>query len=113
MDVKLKIFKKDDNKEFRLVQNFILGEPDFNQFMQLRNQLVTAAENLSRKLVSSADNYSVQRHDRTIETGSQGGSRSASITRKDLCNSVWKNETALIFNFFATKKEDEMFQQIA
>ena len=44
VDVKLKVFKKDDNKEFRLVQNLTIGGADFNQFMQLRNQLVNAAE---------------------------------------------------------------------
>ena len=47
LDVKLKVFEKDDNKEFRLVQNPTMGEADFNQFMQLRNQLVKAAENFA------------------------------------------------------------------
>ena len=49
MDVKLKIFEKDENKEFRLVQNLTMGEADFNQFMRLRNQLVNAAENFARE----------------------------------------------------------------
>ena len=40
LDVKLKVFRKDDKKEFRLVQNLTMGEADFNQFMRLRNQLV-------------------------------------------------------------------------
>ena len=48
LDVKLKIFRKDDKKEFRLVQNLTMGEADFNQFMRLRNQLVNAAENFAR-----------------------------------------------------------------
>ena len=30
LDVKLKVFKKDDNKEFRLVQNLTMGEVDSN-----------------------------------------------------------------------------------
>ena len=47
MDVKLKVFKKDDNKEFRLAQNNTIREADFNQFMRLRNQLVIAAENFA------------------------------------------------------------------
>ena len=47
LDVKLEVFKKDDNKEFRLVQNFTMREADFNQFMRLRNQLVNAAENFA------------------------------------------------------------------
>ena len=46
--VKLKLFKKYDNKELQLVQNFTMGEADFKQFMQLRNQLVNAAENSAR-----------------------------------------------------------------
>ena len=65
LDVKLKVFKKDDKKEFRLVQKFMMGEADFNRFMRLRNQLVNAAENLAReeKLTPVlADTYNVQRH---------------------------------------------------
>ena len=43
LDVKLKIFKKDENKQFRLAKNrMTMGEADFNQFFQLRNQLVVA-----------------------------------------------------------------------
>ena len=49
LDVKLKVFKKDDNKEFRLVQNLTVGDADFNQFVRLRNQLVKAAENFARE----------------------------------------------------------------
>ena len=29
LDVKLKVFKKDENKDFRLVQNLTMGEADF------------------------------------------------------------------------------------
>ena len=47
LDVKLKVFKKDDNKEFRQVQNLTERKENFNQFMQLRNQLVIAAENFA------------------------------------------------------------------
>ena len=46
---KIKVFKKDDNKELRLAQNLTMGEADFNQFMRLRNQLVNAAENFARE----------------------------------------------------------------
>ena len=49
LDVKLKVFRKDDKKEFRLVQNLTMGEADFNQFMRLRNQLFNAAENVARE----------------------------------------------------------------
>ena len=49
LDVNLKVFRKDDKKEFRLVQNLTMGEADFNQFMRLRNQLVKAAENSAQE----------------------------------------------------------------
>ena len=49
MDVKLKVFRKDEKKEFRLAQNYTMGEADFNHFMRLRNQLVNAAENFARE----------------------------------------------------------------
>ena len=49
MDRKLKVFKEDNNKEFRLVQNSTKGEADFNQFLRLRNQLVLAAGNFPRE----------------------------------------------------------------
>ena len=49
MDVKRKVLRKDDNEEFRLVQNPTTGEADFNQFMRLRIQMVNAAENFARE----------------------------------------------------------------
>ena len=49
LDVKREVFRKDDKKEFRLVQNFTVGEADFNKFMRVRNQLVNAAKNLARE----------------------------------------------------------------
>ena len=49
LDLKIKVFQKDDNKEFRLVQNITMGEADFNQFMRLRCQLVLATENIARE----------------------------------------------------------------
>ena len=44
-----KVFKKDDNKEFRLVQHLTMEEADFSQFMRLGNQLVNAAERFARE----------------------------------------------------------------
>ena len=46
LDVNLEVFKIDDNKDSRLVQNLEIGEEDFNQFMRLRYQPVIAAEML-------------------------------------------------------------------
>ena len=50
LDIKLKVFKRaDKNAEFRLRQNFSMGEADFNQFIRQRNQLVLAADNFLRE----------------------------------------------------------------
>ena len=49
LDLKLKLFRKDDKKEFRLVQSLTMGEADLKEFMRLRNQLVNAAENFARE----------------------------------------------------------------
>ena len=50
LDIKLKVFKREDkNAEFRLRQNFLLGEADFNYFIRQRNQLFVAADNFLRE----------------------------------------------------------------
>ena len=46
LDLKPKVFKKGDNRDFRLVQNVqtpTMEEADCNHFMHLRNKLVFAA----------------------------------------------------------------------
>ena len=47
LDVKLKLFKRDENKQFRLAQNLTMGGADFNQFIRLRNQLAAAVRHFS------------------------------------------------------------------
>ena len=50
LDIKLKEFKREDeNAEFRLRQNLLMGEADFNQFIRQRNLLVVAAYNFLRE----------------------------------------------------------------
>ena len=49
LDVKLKLLKNDDNKEFRLVQTLKMGEADFNHFMRFMTQLVNAADIVARE----------------------------------------------------------------
>ena len=49
LDVNFEVFSKDDNNEFRLVENLKVGEADFNQFLRPRNQPVIAAENFARE----------------------------------------------------------------
>ena len=49
LDARLEVFKRDDMKEFRLVQNLAMGGADFKHFMRLRHQLDKAAENVARE----------------------------------------------------------------
>ena len=49
LDVKLKVFKRDENKQFRLAQNWSMGEADFNQFIRLKNQLVVAVRDFRKE----------------------------------------------------------------
>ena len=50
LDTKIKVFKREDkNAEFRLRQNFPMGEADFNQFVRQRNQIVVATDNFLRE----------------------------------------------------------------
>ena len=49
LDIELKVFNRDNTGEFRLAKKLTMGEPDFNRFIRLRNQVVIAAENFCRK----------------------------------------------------------------
>ena len=49
LDVKLKVFRKGENKQFRLAQNLTMGVADFNQCIRLRNQPVVAVKDLSKE----------------------------------------------------------------
>ena len=49
LDVKLKVFKKDENKQFRLAQNLTMREAGFIQFIRLRNQLIVAVRDFSEE----------------------------------------------------------------
>ena len=49
LDVKLKVFKKDENKQFRLAKNLTKAEADFNQFIRLRSQLIVAVRDFSKE----------------------------------------------------------------
>ena len=43
------MFKKDENKQFRLAQNLKKGEADFIQFNRVRSQLVVAVRDFSKE----------------------------------------------------------------
>ena len=119
LDVKLKFFKKDDNKEFRLVQNLTTGEADFNQFMQLRNQLVLAAENFARvenlspvlipTMSKDMDELLKLAH-KVVDVGDRAN-RKICVTL--LLYNVDKPDSSYAqVRVFARKKKDENFQQI-
>ena len=43
------MFKRNENKKFRLAQNLTMGETDFIQFIRLKNQLVVAVRDFSKE----------------------------------------------------------------
>ena len=49
LDLKLKVFNKDENKHFRIAQNLTMREADFNQFIRLTIQLVVAVRDFSKE----------------------------------------------------------------
>ena len=119
LDVKLKVFRKDDKKEFRLVQNLTMGEADFNQFMRLKNQLVKAAENFAREEnLTAVLIFTMSRDmDEQIKLAHQVVDV-VDRTNKKICvtllrYNVDKPESSYAqVRLFATKKEDEKFQQV-
>ena len=119
LDVKLKVFRKDDKKEFRLVQNLTMGEADFNQFMRLRNQLVNAAENFAREenltpvmipTMSKGMDEQLKPAHKVVDVVDRAN-RKICVTL--LRYNVEKPESSYAkVRFFARKKEDEKFQQV-
>ena len=49
LGVKLKVFRRDENKQLRLAENLTMGEAEFNQFIRLRNPLVVADRDFSKE----------------------------------------------------------------
>ena len=49
LDVKHKVFKRDENKHIRLAQNLTMEEADFHHFIRLRHQLVVAVRDFSKQ----------------------------------------------------------------
>ena len=119
LDVKLKVSRKDDKKEFPLVQNFSMGEADFNQFMRLRNQLVNAAkifareENLTPVLIPtiSRDMDEQLKLAHKVVDVVERTNRKICVTL--LRYNIDKLESSFAqVRLFARKKKDEKFQQI-
>ena len=119
LDVKLNVFRKDDKKEFRLVQNLTMGETDFNQFMRLSNQPVNAAENFAREenLTPVLIPTMPRDMDEQLKLAHKVVDVVDRINRK-ICltllrYNVDKPESSYAqVRLFARKKEDEKFQQV-
>ena len=119
LDVNFKVFRKDDKKDFRLVQNLTMGEADFNQFMRLRNQLVNAAENFAREenLIPVLIPTMYRDMDEQLKLVHKVVDVVDRINRK-ICvtllrYNVDKPESSYAqILLFAVKKEDEKFQQV-
>ena len=119
LDVKLKVSKKDDNKDFRLVLIFTMGEADFNQFMRLRNQLVNAAKNFARVEISTP--VLIPTMSKDVDEQSKLSHKVVDVVyraiRKIFVTLLWyivdKPESSYVqVGLFARMKEDEKFQQV-
>ena len=119
LDVKLEVFRKDDNKELRVVQNLTTGEEDFNQIMRLRNQLVNTAENFAREenltpvlipTMSGDMDEQVKLAHKVVDVVDRANKK---ICVTLLRHNVDKPESSYAqVRLFARKKEDEKFQQV-
>ena len=120
LDIKLKVFKREDkNAEFRLRQNFSMGEADFNQFIRQRNQLVVAADNFVREqnllpvlqsTLSKDTEEQLKPLHKVIDVVDRPNRR---ICVTLLRYKVDNPETSYAqFRLFGRKKEEEKFQQI-
>ena len=119
LDVKLNVFRKDDKKEFRLVQNLTMGETDFNQFMRLRNQVVNAAknfageENLTPALIPTMSTDMDEQLKLTYKVVDVVDRTNRKICVTLLRYNVDTPESSYAqVRFFARKKEDEKIQQV-
>ena len=119
LDLKLKVFEKDDNKEFRLVENLTLGGADLNQFKRLRNQLVNVAENFTRE--ENLTSVLIPTMSRDVDEQLKLAHKVVDIVdrlNKKICvtllrYNVDKLESSYAqVRLFARKKEDEKFQQV-
>ena len=119
LDVKLKVFRKDDKKVFRLVQNLTMGETNFNQFMRSWNQLVNAAENFARE--ENLTPVLIPTMSRVMDEKLKPAHKVVDVvdrTNRKICvtllgYNVDKPEGSFAqVRLFARKKEDEKFQQV-
>ena len=119
LDLKLKVFKRDENKQFRLAQNLTMGEVDFNQFVRLRNQLVVAVRGFSKeenlppvqvKLLAKDMEEQLKLTHKVVEVVDRPH-RKICVTM--LLYNVEKPETSYVrVRLFGRRKDEEKFNQI-
>ena len=119
LDVKLGVFKRDENKQFRLAQNLTMGEADFNQFIRLRNQLVVAVRDFSKeenlppvqvKLLAKDMEEQLKLTHKVVEVVDRPH-RKICVTM--LRYTVEKPETSYVqVRLFGRRKDEEKFNQI-
>ena len=119
LDVKLKVFKRDENKQFRLAQNLTMGEAEFIQFIRLRNQLVIAIRDFSKgenlppvqlKLQAKDMEEQLKLTHKVLEVVDRSH-RKICVTM--LRNNVEKPETSYVqARLFRRRKDEEKFNQI-
>ena len=119
LDVKLKEFKRDENKQFRLALHLAVGEADFNQFIRLRNQLVVAVRDFSKEENLPPVHVKLQAKDMeeqlnlTHKVVVVGDRPYRKICVSMLRYNVEKPETSYVqTRLFARRKDEEKFNQI-
>ena len=118
-DVKLKVFKRDENKQFRLGHNLTMGEAVFNQFISLRNQLVVAVRDFSKeenlppvqvKLLAKDREEQLKLTQKFVEVVDRPH-RKICVTM--LRYNVEKPETSYVqVRLFGRRKDEEKFNQL-
>ena len=119
LDVKLKVFKKDDNEEFPLAQNLTLVEAHFRQSMRLRNQLVNGADNFAREenlmpvviptISKDLDKQPKLAHNVVDVVDRANKKICVTLLRYNVDKPESSNAQVRLFS---RKKEDEKFQQV-
>ncbi len=119
LDVKLKVFTKDRDKEFELVLNLTMGEVDFNRLMRLSNQMVNAAEIFAREenLTTAMIPITSEDMDEQLKLAHKVVDVVDRADRKICVTVVRYNVDKLESSYaqvqsFARNKEDEKFQQV-
>ena len=119
LSVKLKVFKKVENKEFGLAQNLTMGETDFDQLIRLRNQLIVAVRDFNKeenlqpvqvKLLAKDMEEQLKLTHKVVEDVDRPH-------RKNCVNmlhyNVEKPETSYVqVRLFGIRKDEEKFNQI-